>query len=399
MNEIMIRSVQKVMNTFKPLLPWREPELIIEEDGLLKAVDIILKENITPLTIVTDEGIIDTGMIQPLLDKLDSLNISYNVFSEIEANPTVDVIEKLIIEHNKHYGKGFLAVGGGSVIDATKAAAALKLHPDKNLADLQGLMKIFKDTQPIIAVPTTAGTGSEGTLAAVISDPQSIRKYALMSTSLIPKYAILDATLTKSLSQNLTAETGMDALTHAVEAYINLEQTDYTEESALEALQLIHENLKIAYDDPENLEARENMLLASYKAGQAFHIAYVGNVHAISHALSAFYGLPHGRTNATILPIILEMYGEAVYTRLAEMARTINIEGKTDEERAHNFIRWIKDMKDYYDIPKNISEIKDDDMDAIASHADNEVNPLYTVPVIFSIDDFKQALNVIRNYQ
>lgn len=399
MNEFMIRSIQKVTNTLKPLLPWRKPELIIEEEGLLKAIDIIMKENISPLTIVTDKGILDTDMVQPLLDKLDSLNITYTVFSNIKANPTVDVIDELIIEHNKHYGKGFLAIGGGSVIDATKAAAVLKLHPDKNLADLQGLMKIFKETQPIIAVPTTAGTGSEGTLAAVISDPHSIRKYALMATSLIPKYAILDATLTKSLPQNLTAETGMDALTHAVEAYTNLDQTNYTEESALTALKLIHENLKTAYDEPDNLEARENMLLASYKAGQAFHIAYVGNVHAISHALSAFYGLPHGQTNATILPIILEMYGEAVHERLANLAREINLDGHSDEELAHNFIQRIKNLNDYFGIPKNIPDIKDEDMEAIARHADNEANPLYTVPVIYRPNDFIHALKRIRDYQ
>lgn len=396
MNEFLIRSIQKVVNTFKPLLPWREPELIVEENGLLKAIDIIKTEQMNPVTIVTDQGILDAGIADELIEQLDQANIDYHVFSEIEANPTVDVINQLIISHNKHYAKGFLAIGGGSVLDATKAAAALKLHPDKDLADLQGLMKVVQETQPIIAVPTTAGTGSEGTLAAVVSDPHTVQKYAIMTTSLIPKYAILDAKVTQSLPAKLTAETGMDALTHAVEAYTNLAHSEYTESSAKEAVELIAENLKQAYEHPDDLAARENMLIASYKAGQAFHIAYVGNVHALSHALSAYYHLAHGRTNATILPIVLELYGDAVYERLADLARLIHLDGENDAELAKSFIQWIKDLNQYFDIPTHIPEIQNDDLEKLAEHADNEANPLYTVPVIFNQDDFINAYKLIK---
>lgn len=396
MNEFLIRSIQKVVNTFKPLLPWREPELIVEENGLLKAIDIIKTEQMNPVTIVTDQGILDAIIADELIEQLDQANIDYHVFSEIEANPAVDVINQLIISHNKHYAKGFLAIGGGSVLDATKAAAALKLHPDKDLADLQGLMKVVQETQPIIAVPTTAGTGSEGTLAAVVSDPHTVQKYAIMTTSLIPKYAILDAKVTQSLPAKLTAETGMDALTHAVEAYTNLAHSEYTESSAKEAVELIAENLKQAYEHPDDLAARENMLIASYKAGQAFHIAYVGNVHALSHALSAYYHLPHGRTNATILPIVLELYGDAVYERLADLARLIHLDGENDAELAKAFIQWIKDLNQYFDIPTHIPEIQNDDLEKLAEHADNEANPLYTVPVIFNQDDFINAYKLIK---
>lgn len=291
-----------------------------------------------------------------------------------------------------------IAVGGGSVIDATKAASIAVINPEKSLKSFKGLMTVRKDIPYLIAVPTTAGTGSEGTLAAVITDSNSRKKYTIMDTNLIPDVAVLDANLMKSLPKHLVAGPGMDTLTHAVEAFIGLSKTKETEKYAKDAVELVFENLIEVYDHKENDQARENMLKASYYAGRAFHRAYVGYIHAMSHALSAFYNLPHGQTNATILPIVLRLYGEAVYEDLATLAGKAGIanEGASDKENALLFIDKIEETNAYMEIPARIPEIKDRDMKALAKHAEEEANPLYPVPVIFNQEDLVEAFKVVK---
>ena len=291
-----------------------------------------------------------------------------------------------------------IAVGGGSVIDATKAAGIAVINPEKSLKSFKGLMTVRKDIPYLIAVPTTAGTGSEGTLAAVITDSNSRKKYTIMDTNLIPDVAVLDANLMKSLPKHLVAGPGMDTLTHAVEAFIDLSNTKETEKYAKDAVELVFENLIEVYDHKENDQARENMLKASYYAGRAFHRAYVGYIHAMSHALSAFYNLPHGQTNATILPIVLRLYGEAVYEDLATLAGKAGIanEGASDKENALLFIDKIEETNAYMEIPARIPEIKDRDMKALAKHAEEEANPLYPVPVIFNQEDLVEAFKVVK---
>lgn len=176
---------------------------------------------------------------------------------------------------------------------------------------MKGILRILRKIPTLIAIPTTAGTGSEVTLAAVITNRAKHHKYALMSFPLIPRYAVLDATLTYSLPPHLTAETGMDALTHAVEAYIGRSSTRETRSLALQAVKLVFDNIELAYADSHDHQARENMLHGAYKAGVAFSKSYVGYIHAVAHSLGGQYGTPHGLANAVIMPYVLEAYGKS----------------------------------------------------------------------------------------
>lgn len=398
MNKLLTRSFQAVARPAAYVLNWREPELLIGADSFKRLPTNLVDRKISKLLIVTDEGIRDSGLLDDFLNGLEENGITSSIYDQVEPNPTIQIAEEIAIAFNQLHADAMIAVGGGSVIDATKAAGIAIIKPRKPLKSFKGLMTVRKDIPYLIAVPTTAGTGSEGTLAAVITDSKSRKKYTIMDTNLIPDVAVLDANLLKSLPKHLIAGPGMDTLTHAVEAFIGLSNTKETEKYAEDAVELVFENLVEVYDHKENEDARENMLKASYYAGRAFHRAYVGYVHAMSHALSAFYNLPHGQTNATILPMILRLYGEAVYPDLATLAGYAGIakNGASDKENALHFIDKIEEMNDYMEIPSNIPEIKESDLKALAKHASNEANPLYPVPVLFDEEDLVEAFKIVK---
>ena len=252
---------------------------------------------------------------------------------------------------------------------------------------MRGLMKILRPLPPFFAVPTTAGTGSECTLAAVVSNSKTHEKNACNDPFLRPRFAVFDPELTVGLPPHITSTTGMDALTHAVEAYIGKSNVKSTIAFAEKATKMIFENLETVYNDGKNVEARNQMLLASYNAGMAFTRAYVGYVHAIAHNLGGFYGLPHGLANAVILPVVLESYGSAVYTPLAKLADIVGIKGANEEEKAKAFIAEIKAMNQRMNIPTGFAQIKEEDIPTIVARALKEGNPLYPVPVIFDKEE------------
>lgn len=272
-------------------------------------------------------------------------------------------------------------------MDCAKGIGCRIARANKEIPKMKGVLKVMKKLPVIFAVPTTSGTGSEATLAAVISNSVTHEKYAINDPVLIPKYAVLDPSLTLKLPKHITSTTGMDALTHAVEAYIGSSNTELTKAMAIKATKLIFENLKNAYDNGEDIKARRNMQLASYYAGVAFTRAYVGNVHAIAHTLGGFYGVPHGLANAVILPHILDFYGEKAYVKLSELANAVGIKGTT-EAKAKQFIQAVKDMNAYMNIPTTIDGIKEEDIPTMVERAFKEANPLYPVPKIMSKEDF-----------
>ncbi len=235
-------------------------------------------------------------------------------------------------------------------------------------------------------------------MAAVITDEETHHKYPINDFPLIPKYAVLDYKVTTSLPQHLTATTGMDALTHAVEAYIGRSTTRYTRKKAVRAVKLIGKNLKRAYDDGNDAKARMNMLKASYCAGVAFTQSYVGYVHGVAHSLGGQYGVPHGLANAVILPYVLEMYGEACYKKLAKLAVKANIieDKKNDDETANAFIHWIKDMNQSMNIPDYIEGIEEKDIPKMAKHADKESNPLYPVPKLMNAKELEEVYYKVK---
>ena len=282
-------------------------------------------------------------------------------------------------------------------MDCAKAVGACIARPHTSLAKMKGILKVRRHLPLLIAIPTTAGTGSETTLAAVITDAETRHKYAINDFPLIPKYAVLDPKVTRSLPPFITATTGMDALTHAVEAYIGNSTTPGTRKDALMAVALIFRNLDDAYEDGSNLEARANMLKASYYAGCAFTKSYVGYVHAVAHSLGGEYNVPHGLANAILLPFVLEAYGPAVHQKLSELAVAAGLsdENTPKEESAGRFIDAIKAMKKRFKLGDTVSAIRKEDIPKLAHYADKEANPLYPVPVLMNAKELESFYRLL----
>lgn len=271
-------------------------------------------------------------------------------------------------------------------MDCAKAVGARIAQPRKSLARMKGILRVHRRLPLLIAVPTTAGTGSETTLASVITDSRTRRKYAISDFPLIPRYAVLDPRLTVSLPPFITATTGLDALTHAVEAYIGRSTTRDTRKASLTAVRLIFENLDRAYANGSDLKARRGMLAASFHAGYAFSKSYVGYIHAVAHSLGGEYGTPHGLANAILLPHFLEAYGPAIYRKLHYLAVAAGVADldTPDETAAKAFVQAIRDMERRFRLPRTLPEICLADIPKLARYADHEANPLYPVPVLMN---------------
>jgi alcohol dehydrogenase len=381
------RLYQAVFRAVSPLLPWREPQLISGPGSIRSLPELMRREKLNHPLVVTDASLVRIGLTEELLGIFRAEQVPFTLYDETVVNPTVENIEKGA-ELYRSSGCGcLLAFGGGSPMDCAKGIGARIARPKKPLHRMRGVLKVRRRIPPLIAVVTTAGTGSETTLAAVISDPRTHEKYPVNDHVLIPRYAVHDPELTLGLPRSLTASTGMDALTHAVEAYIGRSCTRRTEADSIEAVSLILTYLPRAYEDGSNLQARERMLTAAYLAGRAFTRAYIGYVHAMAHTLGGFYGVPHGLANAVLLPHVLTRYGAAAERRLAALARKSGVaaENDTDAQASGKFIERIREMNRSMRIPEYLGEqIRDEDIPQLAAHAASEANPLYPVPRILS---------------
>lgn len=386
---VYYRLYQGVFRVAVNFLDWTPPKIISGPGSVKKLPQVIKEKGLSKMMIVTDKGLTGLNLLDGLYEGLKADGIDYVVYDKTQPNPSIDNIEEVRKLYLDNGCQGFIAFGGGSPMDCAKAAAARVVCPNKTVQKMRGQLKIRKKLPPFFAVPTTAGTGSETTLAAVVTDTKTHEKYALNDPVLRPKYAVLDPELTVGLPPHITSTTGMDALTHAVEAYIGHSNTKDTSAKAEEATKLIFENLEEAYKNGKDLHAREQMLLASHYAGIAFTRAYVGNVHAIAHNLGGFYGVPHGLANAIILPYVLDFYGETAYERLARLCECAGVAkaGQSDEQKALDFIQAIRDMNARMNIPDKIEKIQEKDIETIAKRACKEANPLYPVPRIMDLDD------------
>ncbi len=388
LKSVYCRIFQGAFRLALPFLPYREPE-IIRSCGELDAV--FQKEKTTSVLVVTDKGIVQNGLLTAITDVLQSNSLSYGIYEETLPNPTVSNVEDALRLYYKQNCNAIIAIGGGSAIDCAKAVGARVAYPKRTVNQLGGKLKAWRKLPTLIAIPTTAGTGSETTLAAMITDSKTHHKYAIMSFPLIPHYAVLDPKLTYSLPAHLTASTGMDALTHAVEAYIGRSATKETRRLALQATKLVFENVHKAYTDGTNHTARENMLHAAYKAGIAFSKSYVGYIHALAHALGGLYGTPHGLANTVIMPYVLDAYGKSVYQKLYQLGLYAGVCKKTDSPGAgaRKFINAIRTLNASMGIPEKLEGIREEDLHSLSKHAEKEANPLYPVPKLMSRKDLE----------
>ena len=391
------RINQKVLKFLMRFMNWSEPELIEGEGSILKLPAFIKNKGITRVLVVTDQGLMKLHLLDQLFDELKNTGLEYFVFDNVQPNPTVENVEECRKVYLDNYCQGIIAFGGGSPMDCAKAAAARVSNPKKSIRKMRGYLKVNKKLPPFFAVPTTAGTGSETTLAAVISNPSTHEKNAISDPHLKPKYAVLDPNLTLGLPPHITSTTGMDALTHAVEAYIGKSNVKSTIKYAEDAVILIHANLEKVYSNGKDIQARNNMLKASYLAGNAFTRAFVGYVHAIAHNLGGMYGTPHGLANAVILPYVLEWYGASIYKPLSKLADLINLTDKaaTNEEKAKAYIAEIKRMNKAMNIPEKFDFIKEEDIPTLVTRALKEGNPGYPVPRIMNKKDCEEVIRSI----
>lgn len=380
---ICCRAYQGVFRAALPFLPYREPEILHRCEEL---PDTLKQHKIKKILIVTDPGIVACGLTAKVTSVLAKEKISYSVYDQTSANPTVRNVEEALALYQKEHCKALLAIGGGSAMDCAKALGARIACPKKTLGQLKGTLHVLHRIPLLIAVPTTAGTGSENTLAAVITDSEKKHKYVLNDFVLIPRYAILDAELTYSLPPHLTATTGMDALTHAVEAYIGRSTTKETREKALLAVKTIYQNIETAYHDGHNHAARDQMLNAAYLAGFAFSRSYVGYVHAVAHSLGGQYNIPHGLANAVLLPEVLESYGSCIHKKLHMLGCAAGVCTEQDSIKAGagKFIASIRTLNKNMGIPDFLSGIQERDIETMSVHAAKEANPLYPVPKLMT---------------
>ena len=394
--KLYCRTFQVIFRIAIPILPYREPKLLKDNDELIA---LLQEKQIKSVLLVTDKGIRGIGLTETLENQIKSSDIKLAVYAGTVANPTTKNVAEALEMFKANDCEAIIAFGGGSAMDCAKATGARVARPKKPLSKMKGILKVNKKLPLLIAIPTTAGTGSETTLAAVITDSETRHKYAINDFPLIPEYALLDANLTVGLPKFVTATTGMDALTHAVEAYIGRSTTKQTRDYSLRAVKLIFENLETAYTEGTNLEARQNMLHAAYLAGLAFTKSYVGYIHAVAHSLGGKYNVAHGLANAIIMPYVLKKYGKKIFKKLWELGVYANLfdKGTPIEVGAKYFIEKIENMNANMGIGTRIDEVKAEDIPFLAMTAEKEANPLYPVPVLYTAKQLEEIYFEVKN--
>ena len=394
--KLWYRTYQKTIYAVSPFLNWRQPQLLKFDRGIADLPKFIKDKGYDSVLLVTDPMLMQLKMPQPIIDNCGEVGLHCALFSEVCPNPTIDIVEQALQMYKSEKCQCIIALGGGSSMDCAKAVGARVARPNKSIPQMKGILKVGKKLPMLVAIPTTAGTGSETTLAAVITNSQTHEKYAINDHALIPEYALLDPTLTTGLPKKITSTTGRDALTHAVEAYIGKGNTKGTKDMAEKAVKLIFDNLVTAYNDGGNLQARENMLAGAYYAGAAFTRAYVGYVHAMAHTMGGFYHTPHGLANSVILPHVLDWFGSSIYKKLAKLADIVGIDGDSDEVKAKKFIQAIKDMNKAMDIPEKIEGVVEEkDLPTMVDRAYSEAHPLYPVPKFMSKKDLEDMFRQV----
>jgi aldehyde dehydrogenase (NAD+) len=379
------------------LLKWRKPIRLEEPGCVLQLPEVIKRFGVNHVLFVTDQVLRRLNLTSPLEKTLETSGIAYTVFDSVKANPTIDMVEQARKAYLDNACQGFIAFGGGSVIDTAKAAAARVAKPRQSIAKMGGFLKVGKKLPPVFAVSTTAGTGSEVTVAAVVTDSATHHKYAVNDPCLIPVCAVLDPEITAGLPPSITAETGMDALAHAVEAYITWTVSKRCRAMSEEAVRLIFGNIERAYKDGRNMEARQNMLRAAFLAGDSFTRSGLTYNHAVAHTLSGLYNETHGKANAVLLPHVLEAFGKSTHAKLARLAVVagLDVGGMDNAQASAAFIEAIRQLNREMGLPEKFDEIRREDIPQMARWALAEANPWYPVPKVFGRDELTAIIGCV----
>jgi alcohol dehydrogenase len=390
-------TVKRAAGAVTKLIPIPQPVLLVGPGSAAKLGQTVADFGHRKLLLVTDAVITRLGLAAPLTEALRAAGTAFVVFDAITPDAPIPVIEQGLELYRSEGCDAVIAVGGGSVMDAAKVIA-LAATNGKRPRDLAGYFRGLRAPAPIYVVPTTAGTGSEVTVAAIISDPAAGRKYMVADSRIVPDMAALDPTLMLGLPPAVTAATGMDALTHAVEAFISDWATPATDRWALAATGMIWQHLPRVVREGNDLVSREKMALASTYAGLAFTRANVGNVHAIAHQLGGKYHVPHGLSNAVLLPVVLRFSLAAAAPRLARLAEHVGIRAtgdRGDKANAEKFIDAIQALNDSISIPRTLEALREADIAGLARAACSEADLNYPVPRRMSVADCEAMLREV----
>lgn len=379
-----------------PFLPYREPRIFPSIEALAPYLTQLQADG---ALLVTDGFLHSSGATSPIETVLKNCGIRCVVYDGTRPNPTVQNVEEALQLYRRENCKLLIAFGGGSAMDCAKAVGARVAYPKRTLDQMKGNLRVWKKLPTLIAIPTTAGTGSEVTVTAVITDSEKKHKYTMNNFTFIPTCAVHDPAVTRTLPPHLTATTGMDALTHAVESYIGRSTTAQTRALALEATRLVFDNIETAYRDGNDLTARKNMLRAAYTAGIAFSKSYVGYIHAVAHSLGGQYNVPHGLANSVLMPYVLESYGACIHKKLHELAIAAGISDESESHAlgARKFITAIRVKNAVLGIPDKLDGIRPEDIPTMAKHAAKEANPLYPVPKLLDTKALEQFYYMVRS--
>ncbi len=391
-----LSAVMRAAGLVTRLMPIPQPTLLVGPGSSARLGQAVCGFGHRKVLIVTDPIVFGLGLLNRLTQALTDGGTAFVVFDEITQDAPIPLIEKGIAVFKTEGCDAIVAFGGGSAMDAAKAIG-LSAANHRSPRSLAGYFRGLHAPVPIYAVPTTAGTGSEVTVAAVISDPENKKKLVIADTRIVPKMAALDPVLMTGLPRHVTAATGMDALTHAIEAFIGHWSTDDSDRMALAAMRLIYHNLRTVYKDGNNLEAREQMALAATYAGLAFTRANVGNVHAIAHQLGGKYHTPHGLANAIMLPHVLRFYGPAVNDRLAVLAlhAEVGTQGEPEDVLAQKFLASVDALNHDLGISRQLNALRKADIPALARAACREADTNYPVPRYMSVESCAALIRAV----
>ena len=388
----------KVLKAFSYVIPIRRPMLFVGETSCDELCDMLINEGNTNVFIVTDAVLNKLGVPTRVTDYLDQHNISYTVYDGVTPDPTFKVVEEGLRQSLEAKCDSIVAIGGGSVIDAAKMIA-MSQGNDCAPQKLIGILKARKPATPLYCIPTTAGTGSEATLGAVVSDDETHQKALSIDPRMVPLAAAIDPIIMKGMPAHITADTGIDVLTHALEAWMSVNASVETDYYAASAVKSVMHYLPLAYKDDNDLKAREEMGIAAHYGGIAFNKAGLGYVHAIAHQLGAHYSIPHGRANAIVLPYILDVNRDASKKRLAALAKRTGIvkDSQTNDSNLTDYlITQVRNLIETVGINPTVKGMQVSDFDKIAKAAAKEVSDTYAVPTYMSASEIKDILMKIK---
>lgn len=378
-----IKSIPKLnaLRVIGKVLSLPRPLVLFGEGSAVRLCDSIADQGHRRVLIITDTVLEQLGVVAPLEQALKAREVTVALFTGIKPDPTFDIVEAGLKATRAMKADALLVVGGGSAIDAGKVIA-LAASTGKTPRQLVGVLKGRQPSLPLFVVPSTSGTGSEASVAAVISDSETHVKALVVDTALVPTAAALDPLITRGMPASITAETGVDALTHALEGWMSGFANAQTDAYNRTATRLILENLETACREPQNIAARDAMALASHYAGLCLSTSAIGYVHAIAHQLGARYGVPHGRANAMVLPHVLDFNLHACRKKLAQLSRELGLaaSGSSDAAASALLAARVQELLDRLPLQRSGAMIQRGDYERIATDALTEAHGMYAVP-------------------